>query len=76
VITTQPPHKRGRTGQGENTGGASSEPAPQEQEPEPQQGLQETSAAKKGKQAERTIEPTHPYATVPNATYRKVPGPA
>ena len=76
VITTQPPHKHGCAGQGENTGGASSKPAPQEQEPEPQQGSQETSAAKKGKQVERTTEPTHPYTAIPNATYGKIPGSA
>jgi len=82
VITTRPPRQSGRVGLGENAGGADSNAAPKvRREEAPPQRTQadvapETSTAKKGKQVEFAPEPTHPYATVPDATYGIVAGPS
>lgn len=76
VITTRPPRNSGRAGRGENAGGADSEDAPPVQrEVEPPTGAPESSTAKKGKHVEFAPEPTHPYATVPDATYSAVTAP-
>ena len=73
VITTQPPHRRGRVGQGENTGGASSGEDPEGQNTEAPLHARETpSAIKKGKRVEFAPEHTHPYAAAPDATYAPV----
>jgi hypothetical protein len=73
VITTQPPHRRGRAGQGENAGGASSGEDPEGQDTEPPPPAKETpSAVKKGKRVEFAPEHTHPYAAAPDATYAPV----
>lgn len=73
VITTRPPRHSGRAGQGENAGGANSEETPQVQrEVEHPTGAPESSTAKKGKHVEFAPEPTHPYATVPDATHGAV----
>jgi hypothetical protein len=70
VINSQPPRRTGRAGQGEDAGGAVSEAAPQTQRDKPPHMGQDTSAAKNG----TNQEPTHPYATVPDATNGMVPG--
>jgi hypothetical protein len=76
VITTQPPHRRGRAGGSENAGGASSDEAPQGQRSEsPPPAAEVTSTAKKGKRVEFAPEPTHPYASAPDATYSSTPEP-
>jgi Protein of unknown function (DUF4100)/Aspartyl protease len=70
VITTQPPHKRGRAGPSEHAGDADSDETPQRQQTEsPPPATEATSAAKKGKRVEFAPEPTHPYAAAPDATY-------
>ena len=70
VITTLPPHRRGRIGSGETSSGASSDEAPQGQNTESPPSISEaTSASKKGKRVEFAPEPTHPYSAAPDATY-------
>jgi hypothetical protein len=75
VVITWPPCQNGHVTQGENTDGADSEvppPVPSKDMPlhliEADETL-ETSATKKGKHVAFTLEPTHPYVTVPNTTY-------
>ena len=77
VITTQPPHKRGRVGPSNDSGSTDSSAAPLQQPteapptPSPEQ---DTSGAKKGKEPEVLQEPMHPYASVPDATHGVLPG--
>jgi hypothetical protein len=76
VITTQPPRKSSCVRFGENARGATGEEAPDAYQQEaPLSGTSESSTIKKGKNPENR-EPTHPYATVPDAINGTVPGPA
>ena len=70
VINSQPPRKTSRAGQGEDAGSAVSGATPQTQRDKPPHMGQDASAAKNG----ANQEPTHPYATVPDATNGLVPG--
>jgi Aspartyl protease len=75
VITSRPPHKRGRAEQNENAGGASSSATPQRQNIDrPPPVDQDSPGAKKGKEPEHLQEPVHPYASVPDATHGIIPG--
>jgi hypothetical protein len=82
VITTRPPRQNGRVAQDENAGGANSEvppPVPSKDVPLPrtqevEEETPETSTAKKGKHVAFAPEPTHLYATVPDATYGIISG--
>ena len=77
VITTLPPHRRGRVGASENASGGSSKEGPQGSRTEsPPPAPEASSAAKKGKWVEFALEPTHPYAAAPDATYSATPEPA
>ena len=77
VITTQPPHKRGRVGPRNDSGSASSSAIPLRQPteasstPTPEQ---DASGVKTGKEPEHPQEPTHPYASVRDATHGTLPG--
>ena len=76
VIDSQPPRNRGRTGQGEHAGGASSKAAPQVRQSEaPPQDNQGSFAANRNQDRGKPLEPTHPYAATPDATNGSVPGP-
>ena len=77
VITTQPPHKHGHVGPSNDSGSASSGAAPLRQPtkaPPTSSPEQDASGAKTGKAPENPQEPTHPYASVPDATHGVVPG--
>ena len=69
VITTLPPHKRGRVGSGENTSSGSSGEVPHGPKESPPSAPKATSTVKKGKRVEFALEPTHPYSAAPDATY-------
>ena len=77
VITTQPPHKCSHVGPSNDSRSASSSAAllwqptkaPPTSSPE-----QDASGAKTGKAPENPQEPTHPYASIPDATHRVLPG--
>jgi hypothetical protein len=76
VIDSQPPHRSGRAGQGEETRGADSEAAPQAHARDrPPHMAQDTTATQKIPTREARQEPTHPYAAVPDATNGSAPGP-
>ena len=77
VITTQPPHKRGRIGPGNDSGSASSSAAPLRQPTKATPTFspeQDTSGAKTGKAPKNPQEPTHPYASILDATHGVLPG--
>ena len=77
VITTQPPHKRGRVGPSNDSRSASSSAAPLWQPtkaPPTSSPEQDTSGAKTGKASENPQKPTHPYVSVPDATHGVLPG--
>ena len=77
VITTQPPHKRGCVSPSNDSGSASSSAAPPWQPtkaPPTSSPNQDTSGAKTGKALENPQEPTHPYASVPDATHGVLSG--
>ena len=81
VINTQPPHNSGHVVSTEHAGGANSEAAlPKLHKDQPPHANQDTSAIKRGQDKGpnhgETQEPAHPYATVPDAINRSVPGPA
>src|SRR6266849_2676915 len=72
MITSRPPCHSGRVGHGENARGASSSVAPQVQRAEePPQGIQEPT----NKQREYHEEPTHSYASTPDAIHGIISGP-
>ena len=86
VITTLPPHKRGRAGPGNNPrvaagkdlpAGPSTSRAPGEDNiPPPSQDQASAPAPAPTPAPELTHEPTHPYASVPDATHGIRAGPA
>ena len=81
VISTQPPCNSGRIVSTEHAGGADSEAVPPKlHKDQPPRANQDTSAVKRGQEkgpnCGETQEPAHPYATVPDAINRSVPGPA
>ena len=69
MITTQPPHKRGHVGPSKHAEDASSGKAPDRQKESPPPIIEATSATKKGKRVEFTLELTHPYAAALDTTY-------
>ena len=77
VITTQPPYKRGHIGPNNDSRSTSSNAAllwqPTKASPTPTP-KQDASRAKIGKKPEYSQEPTHPYASVPDATHGVLPG--
>ena len=76
VVDSQPLRNRGRAGQGEHAGGASSKAAPQARQNEaPLQDNQGFFAANRNQDRGKPLEPTHPYAATPDATNGSVPGP-
>ena len=77
VIITQPPHKCGHIGLSNDFRSASSSTAPPQQPtkaPPTSSPEQDASRAKTGKALENPQEPTHPYASVPDATHGVLPG--
>ena len=81
VITNLPPHKRGRAGTGNNPRIADDHAIPSEARlPHAEEDLAPTQDKGKGKAPvpvpEVTEEPTHPYASAPDATHGYRAGPA
>jgi hypothetical protein len=69
-VDSQPPRRSGRVVQGDNTGGANSQVAPQQQQTKdrpPHSGIAQQDYTA-NEQSRRSQEPSHPYATVPDAT--------
>jgi hypothetical protein len=74
VITTRPPRRGGRAGQIENAGDAEDEAAPHPTKENALPPLEKTTAADINGQNQGAVkEATHPYASVPDATYAPAP---